>query len=136
MAFDIDSLVGKRVETTFEFAGESMTVWYDPTVVTKDRIVNADSNDENFTKVFCDLIVDWEVTQGGTKVPIKTDAIDRLPITFLRALFFHIVTEGASGQMGKVSSAPSRRRVPKDRQSPSSTGSSKSRSGSGSRRGS
>lgn len=136
MGFDINDLVGKSVETTVAIAGQEAKVWYDPNVITKARITAAEKGDEEFLDFFVDLVQDWEVTQGGVKVPITQEALEPLPVVALRAIFMHIVRESSSGEMGKVSSATSRRRVPQDRkartsQRRSGTATSKSRATSG-----
>jgi hypothetical protein len=126
MGFDIDSLVGKSVETTVHFAGEEAVVHYDPNVLTKTRVAAAEKGDEDFLTFFVALVQDWDVTQGGTKVALKVEALEPLPIAFLRAVFVHILRESSSGDLGKVSSVSSRRKAPRDR-APRSTATSKRR---------
>lgn len=134
MGFDIGSLVGKAVETTYELAGESAVITYDPNVLTQERIEKAEGGDQTFMEFFCDLVVDWEVTNGGAKVPLKPDALKVVPLAVLRGIFWHILRESSSGELGKVSSVGSRRKVPRDR-APRSTGTSRPRATSASRRG-
>ena len=129
MGFDIGALVGKSVETTVTFGGEEAVVHYNPNVVTQTRIEGAEKGDEAFLDYFTDLIVDWDVTNGGVKVPLKKESLAPLPVAFLRAVFWHVLRENASGDLGKVSSGGSRRKAPRDR-NPRSTGTSRSRAGS------
>lgn len=132
MGFDVDSLVGKTVETTVEIGSESAVISYDPNVLTKARVLAADNGDEEFLDFFCALVKDWDVTQGGAKVPLKPASLEPLPIILLRRIFWHIMRESSVGDMGKLSSGTSSRRVPQDRKArsprrPSGTATSRSR---------
>lgn len=132
MGFDISNLVGKRVEIEYVFAGEKIVANYDPNVITQTRIEEAQKSDDGFITYFCELVRDWDITSAGAEVPIKPDALKAVPMPVIRGLFWHIMRESSSGELGKVSSVNSRRRVPQDRTTKrrSSTATSKSRAGS------
>lgn len=132
MGFDIDSLVGQNVETEVKIGSQEAKVWYDPTVITRTRIEEAEKGDVEFLDFFCELVKDWEVTQGGVKIPLVPESLAPIPVVMLRAVFMHILRESSAGEMGKLSPARSSRRVPQDRMAKkraprSGTGTSRSR---------
>lgn len=126
MGFDLSSLVGKQADLDITFMDQKATVSYDPSVLTQDLLVNAQKGDQSFLEVFCTVVVDWDVTNGGVKVPIKEKDLGAVPQVFLRHVFREIVQNAGAGELGKVSNRASRRAA-RSGKSRSSTGTSRRR---------
>lgn len=86
MALDLNAVAVKRAKTTVNFLGESADITYNPSILTQEKVLTLrGGNDEDFFKVFCEIVVDWDVKKGTRKVPLTPAGLKAVPIIFLRA---------------------------------------------------
>lgn len=82
--FNLDALAGQKAIAKVDFMGQSASLIYDPNVLTAKNVVEASSNDDAFTAFFCSLVLDWDVKEGGRKVPITPERLKGIPLGFLK----------------------------------------------------
>lgn len=106
MALDIAQLAGKTAVIDVPFMGQTTKVTYNPSVLTQEALIKAQSGtDEGFIEFFISMVKAWDVTKGKNKVPLTKNGLQTVPLILLRAIFMAIMSEAGSGETGKASNA-------------------------------
>lgn len=107
MGLDLNTIATKTAITKVDFMGQSALVTYNPSLLTQENILKAQTGDSGFVEFFTELVKDWDVKRGPKKVPITQKGLETIPLPFLKAVFRTIMKTGSHGdeEEGKASSA-------------------------------
>lgn len=108
MGIDLAALATNVATTDVDFGESTITVKYRPSVATPANLkaVTADPDDEvgPFIDFLVKLLADWDITDGGTKVPITAEGIDAVPMNILQQVMRGVM---ADSQNAGEADAPS-----------------------------
>lgn len=89
MGIDLAALAANTETVPFMYGGETATATFRPSVMTTDAVqkFTADSaSEDEFLDFISGLLTDWDVTDGGVKVPIDRASLGAIPLGLLRAI--------------------------------------------------
>jgi hypothetical protein len=105
MPIDLASLAKDKRELEFEFGGMTMPITYKPSVMTGRFAQQLSDGEtiEDLTEMVEQVIVDWDLKDGDTPVPVSAEALALLPTAMLKKMLDAIsVDAGLVSPEGKA----------------------------------
>lgn len=98
MAIDLKNLSSDVATCTVRYQGMTSKVTYRPGYLTANNIgkLEAASSGDALAQFVVDLVVDWDIKNGKSKLPITLDAVGDLPFPLLRAITQAVTQDGDS----------------------------------------
>lgn len=97
MGIDLAALATNVASTDVDFGESTITVKYRPSVATPANLkaVAADPDDEvgPFIDFLIKLVVDWDITNGGEKVPLTVEGVDSVPMAILQQVMRGVMAD-------------------------------------------
>lgn len=103
MAINLNQLALDKAEVVAYFQTQEAKIVYRPSKITTDRLsqLQRSAVDDDMGAVIdflVDVIEDWDVTRGKTKVPIDKENLGGIPMVFLRAIMIAVMEDSTAGE--------------------------------------
>lgn len=93
MPLDLADLVSNKATVVVPYGGGEVKVVYKPALITQKSLSEMDEGDDGHSVFLSAVITSWDVLDGRKKVPITKDALDKLPLPFLRTVVLGILRD-------------------------------------------
>ena len=89
MPISLNHLKNDKRTITADYFGDPVNLVYKPSELTPTVEAEIRDNDQSVVKVFCKLIVNWDVVdEKGEELPITEEVVGEMPSAFLNALIY------------------------------------------------
>jgi hypothetical protein len=107
MPLDLANIASNKAHVTVPYGGSEVKVTYKPAVITSAMITESDKSDDGTIAFLISAISTWDVLNGKKKVPLNAEALQQLPIQFLRAVMLGILRDRGdeAGEAGSNSNS-------------------------------
>lgn len=117
--YELDDLLAQRCDLTLEWRGNEFSFAYNPERYTDetramlnkiggDSTASEEEQESYARRIMAMLLVDWDISSGGSPLPITPENVRRLPPTLLLAMVQRMLVSlrGEYATLGLTESAP------------------------------
>lgn len=103
MAINLNALALDEAVATAHFQGQEASVTYRPSAITTHRLQElqraaVEDDMGAIIDFLVDVMSDWDVTRGKTKVTIDKEGLENIPMVFLRAIMVAVMEDSTAGE--------------------------------------
>lgn len=97
MPISIASFSSKIKQTSVDYDGEALSVWYRPNAVTPRSMRDLDENENNIdklTEMILSFVHEWDVLdEHGQRMPVSKELMMDWPLSFLNAVLTAVIAD-------------------------------------------